>query len=53
MLKVMLDQQSPASTKLRAAELVLTHSAKAIEIEDVESRVLELERAAEENKNRR
>ena len=52
-LKVMLDQHSPASTKLRAAELVLTHGAKAIEIEDVEARVSELERAAEEAKNKR
>jgi hypothetical protein len=38
---------------LRAAELVLTHGAKAIEIEDVEARVSELERAAEETKNTR
>jgi len=42
-----------ASTKLRAADLVLTHGAKAIEIEDVEARVSELERAAEEAKNKR
>ena len=52
-LKIMLDPQAPASTKLRAAELVLTFGAKAIEIEDLEARVAELERAAEENKNRR
>ena len=52
-LKIMLDQHAPASTKLRAAELVLTHGAKAIEIEDVEARVSELERAAEETKNKR
>ena len=44
---------APASTKLRAADLVLSHGAKAIEIEDVEARVSELERAAEESKNRR
>ena len=52
-LKIMVDQHAPASTKLRAAELVLTHGAKAIELEDVEARVSELERAAEEAKNRR
>jgi DNA-binding transcriptional MerR regulator len=52
-LKVMVDQHTAASTKLRAAELVLTHGAKAIEIEDVEARVSELERAAEESKNKR
>jgi transposase-like protein len=52
-LKIMVDQHAPASTKLRAAELVLTHGAKAIELEDVEARVSELERAAEESKNKR
>jgi hypothetical protein len=52
-LKIMLDPHTAASTKLRAAELVLTHGAKAIEIEDVEARVSELERAAEESKNKR
>lgn len=52
-LKIMPDAQAPASTKLRAAELVLTHGAKGIEIEDVEARVSELERAADEQKNRR
>jgi transposase-like protein len=52
-LKIMLDQQAPASTRLRAADLVLSHAAKAIEIEDIEARVSELERAAEEPKNKR
>jgi hypothetical protein len=46
-LKIMVDQQTPAATRLRAADLVLTHGAKAIEIEDIEARVAELERAAE------
>jgi hypothetical protein len=46
-LKIMVEQQTPASTRLRAADLVLTHGAKAIEIEDIEARVAELERAAE------
>jgi hypothetical protein len=32
---------------------VLTHGAKAIEIEDIEARVAELERAAEESKKTR
>lgn len=52
MLKIMLDQHTAASTKLRAAALVFTHGAKAIEIEDVEARVSELERAAEEARKR-
>jgi hypothetical protein len=46
-LKVMVDQQTPASTRLRAADLVLTHGSKAMEIEDIEARLTELERAAE------
>lgn len=50
LLKVMLDQGTPASVKVRAAECVMTHSSKAIEIEDIEARVLELERAAEAQK---
>lgn len=52
-LKIMVDPNAPASTKLRAADMVLTHGAKAIEIEDVEARVSELERAAEEARNKR
>ena len=52
-LKIMLDQNPPASTRLRAADLVLTHGAKAIELEDVEARVSELERTAEEQKGKR
>jgi hypothetical protein len=52
-LKIMVDQNAPASTKLRAADLVLTHGAKAIEIEDILPRVADLERAEEERKNQR
>lgn len=44
-------QDAPASTNLHAADLVLSNGAKAIEIEDVEARVSELERPAEEVKN--
>ena len=50
-LKIMLDPKAPASTRLRAADLALTHGGKAIEIEDVEARVTALERVAEETKN--
>ena len=45
LLKVMVDASTPASTKVRAADSVLNHSAKAIEIEDIEVRVSELERS--------
>jgi len=52
-LKIMVDPHAAASTKLRAADLVLSHGAKAIELEDVEARVAELERVAEESKKTR
>ena len=35
-----------ASTRVRAAESILSHAAKAIEIEDIEARVAALEQAA-------
>jgi hypothetical protein len=45
-LKIMLDSKVSAGTRLRAAEIVLTQTAKAIEIEDINVRVAELERTA-------
>ena len=53
LLKVMVDPATPASTRVRAADSVLDHSAKSIEIEDIEARVSELERATEEAKRGR
>src|SRR5712691_13184899 len=50
LLKIMVDPNAPASTRVRAADSVLDHGAKAIEIEDIEVRVSELERAAEASK---
>ena len=47
LLKVMVDPITPAATKVRAAHSALEHSAKAIEIEDIEVRVAELERNVE------
>ena len=47
LVKIMVDPNSPASTRVRAADSVLDHAAKAIEIEDIEVRVAELERAAQ------
>jgi transposase-like protein len=46
LLKIMVDATAPHSTRVRAADSVLDHAAKAIEIEDIEVRVSELERAA-------
>jgi hypothetical protein len=53
LLKVMVDIATPPSTRVRAAEAVLNHAAKAIEIEDIDARLRELEAAAEANKDGR
>jgi transposase-like protein len=45
-LKIMLDLNVSAGTRLRAAEIVLDQTASAIEMEDIGVRVAELERAA-------
>ena len=43
LLKIMVDPTAPAACRIRAADSVLGHAAKAIEIEDIEARVSELE----------
>ena len=44
--KVMVDPNTPAATKVRAADSILNHTIKAIETENLEARLTELERAA-------
>jgi hypothetical protein len=46
LLKTMIDANTPACVKVRAAEAIFNHAAKAIEIEDIEARVSALEAAA-------
>jgi hypothetical protein len=53
LLKTMIDANTPASVKVRAAEAIFNHAAKAIEIEDIDARLSELERAAELAKSSR
>ena len=53
LLKIMVDPTAPAASRIRAADSVLGHAAKAIEIEDIEARVYELERTAESSKDGR
>jgi hypothetical protein len=53
LLKIMLDPNALASTRVRAADSVLDHAKQAIEIEDVEVRVAALEQAAELAKGNR
>jgi len=50
--KVMLEPGTPPATRVRAADSILDHTTKAIEIEGLEARLMELERAAEANKGR-
>jgi hypothetical protein len=53
LLKIMVDTNAPASTRVRAADSVLDHAKQAIEIEDIEVRVAALEQAAELSKQER
>jgi len=48
LLKMLIDPNIPASVRVRAAEAIFNHSAKAIELEDIEARVTALEAAASE-----
>ena len=46
LLKALVDPTTPAAVKVRAADSVLDHAVKALEIEDIAARLAELERAA-------
>jgi transposase-like protein len=47
LLRMMIEPGTPPSVRVRAAEAVFNHAAKAIEIEDIDARVTALEAAAE------
>ena len=47
LIKLLLDPNTPASVRARVADSIFAHASKAIEIEDIDARVSELERAAE------
>ena len=49
LLKVMVDQEAPATSRTRAADSVLRHAANAAELEELESRIQSLERLAQKN----
>jgi len=51
MLKLMMDPNVPAAVRLRAAECVFDRAFKGVELEDLEERVAELERAADATKS--
>jgi hypothetical protein len=52
-LKLLTDPNVPAAVRLRAAEFVFAHAIKGIELEDIETRLTELERAAGQTKDGR
>jgi hypothetical protein len=51
--KIMIDPNAPASTRARCADSILNHSAKAIELDDIEARLSALERTTDESKRGR
>jgi hypothetical protein len=53
LLKVLIDPSTPASVRVRAADSIFNHAAKAIEIEEIEARVAALERTAPNGTARR
>ena len=53
MLKTMIDPNTPASTRLRAAESIMNHATKGIENEDIEARLAALEAATTSTEQRR
>lgn len=52
LIKLLLDANTPASVRARVADSIFNHAAKAIEIEDIEARVTDLERQAEAAKTK-
>ena len=50
-LRLMTDPAVPPAVRLRAAECVFDHALRAIEIEDIEARISELENAVEDAKH--
>jgi transposase-like protein len=51
--KLMVDANTPAAIKGNVARAILAISIKGVEVEDIEARLTELERASEEQKNKR
>jgi hypothetical protein len=50
LLRVLTDREAPAASRVRAADVVLQTALRGMEIEDIEARVTELERASEQAK---
>jgi transposase-like protein len=52
LLKTIVDPNTPASVRVRAAECVLNHGLRALEVEDIEARVAALEASASDQVGR-
>ena len=50
LLKIMVDKETPASTRVRAAQSVLDHATKAFELDDIDARLHILEQQRENEK---
>jgi hypothetical protein len=53
LLKLMTDPNVPAAVRLRAAESVIAHAIKGIEVEDMETRIAALEEAGSPESRKR
>ena len=51
--KVMMDPATPPATKVRAADSIWGHTAKAIELDEIEARLAALEQAAPQGNQKR
>ena len=52
LLRIMTDREAPAASRVRAADVVLQTALRGMEIEDIEARLANLERAADAGKGR-
>jgi predicted site-specific integrase-resolvase len=48
LIKIMVDPDAPTSSRVRAADVVLERASKAIELEDLDQRIAELEAASKQ-----
>jgi uncharacterized protein (UPF0147 family) len=48
LVSIMQDKTTPKNTRIRAAEIILDHDRKGVEIEDIEARLSELEGVVQE-----
>jgi hypothetical protein len=53
LLKIMIDPNNPASSRVQAANRILNHAQGAFILEDIEMRIQQLERTQEQKKNLR